>query len=79
VYDFVIVVDSAAVTAKFYINGSQVGTTITTNIPTSTDQNTPTMGAGIGAANAGSGAISYSVDAISVYKTLTTARTMYKP
>ena len=75
-YDFAIVATTSEV--KFYINGTQVGTTITTNIPQGwySEQSYPEMGVGM----ATSSAISLMcIDAMAASKTLTTARTMYLP
>lgn len=75
-YDFAIVATTSEV--KFYINGTQVGTTITTNIPQGSysEQSYPDMGVGMATSSA---VCLMCIDAMAASKTLTTARTMYLP
>ena len=76
VYDFAIVATTSEV--KFYINGTQVGTTITTNIPQGSysEQSYPDMGVGMATSSA---VCLMCIGAMAASKTLTTARTMYLP
>lgn len=75
-YDFAIVATTSEV--KFYINGTQIGTTITTNIPQGSysEQSYPDMGVGMATSSA---VCLMCIDAMAASKTLTTARTMYLP
>ena len=75
-YDFAIVATTSEV--KFYINGTQEGTTITTNIPQGSysEQSYPDMGVGMATSSA---VCLMCIDAMAASKTLTTARTMYLP